>query len=374
MGLNPGFWKDRRVLVTGHTGFKGSWLCLWLQTLGARVVGYALPAEGDLSLFHMARVADGMVSIEGDVRDLECLRRTVREHSPEVALHLAAQALVRESYREPVLTYATNVMGTVHLLEALRDAPDLKSVVLVTTDKCYAPREWPWGYREEDHLGGFDPYASSKACAELVASAYRSSFFSPESYDRHGVAIATARAGNVIGGGDYAADRLVPDILRAIVSREAARIRQPGAVRPWQHVLEPLSGYLLLAERLYQEGSDYGAAWNFGPADSEARPVSWIADRLVELWGDGAAWEHDGAEHPHETHALRLDSSKARQQLGWKPRLGLEAALEWIVDWNRMTWRDQAAAREASLSQITRFMALGIGVPRSITLDEALEK
>lgn len=359
MGLSPDFWKGRRVLVTGHTGFKGSWLSLWLQNLGADLAGYALAPDGTGSLFEMACVADGMKSREGDVRDLEALCTAVIEHAPEIAFHLAAQPLVRESYREPVLTYATNVMGTVHLLEALRSSPGIRAIVLVTTDKCYASREWPWGYREDDHLGGFDPYASSKACAELVAASYRNSYFPPETYHRHGVAMATARAGNVIGGGDFAADRLVPDILRAIAAGKPAQIRQPEAIRPWQHVLEPLAGYMRLAERLWAEGPAFGEAWNFGPADDEARPVSWIADRLVGLWGDGASWERDGAEHPHETHALRLDSSKARQRLGWKPRLRLAEALEWIVTWNREAARSLSGARQATLAEITRFMDLG---------------
>jgi CDP-glucose 4,6-dehydratase len=331
--IDSSFWRDRRVLVTGHTGFKGSWLSLWLHSMGARVVGYALPPPTEPSLFELAGVASGMTSIIGDVRDLESLAEAVRTHQPEIVIHMAAQPLVRLSYREPVETYATNVMGTVHLMEAVRRAGGVRAVLIVTSDKCYRNHEWVYGYREEDQLGGHDPYSNSKGCAELVCSAYRDSFFPVARLADHGTAVASARAGNVIGGGDWAEDRLVPDLLRGFLAGTAVGIRNPNAIRPWQHVLEPLSGYLRLAQGLHENRPELAGAWNFGPREDDARPVGWIADRLVELWGPGASWERDGDEHPHEAHYLRLDWSKARQLLDWSPRWLLDEALARTVNW-----------------------------------------
>jgi CDP-glucose 4,6-dehydratase len=333
--MTPGFWRDKRVLMTGHTGFKGSWLSLWLQSMGAQVVGYALAPPTNPSLFEVAEIGKGMTSIIGDIRDLEKLRAVFAEHKPEIVIHMAAQPLVRYSYIEPVETYSTNVMGTVNLLEAVRNSGSVKAVVNVTSDKCYENREWAWGYRENEAMGGFDPYSSSKGCAELVASAYRNSYFHPDKYQQHGVAIASARAGNVIGGGDWAGDRLIPDILRAITEGKPVNIRNPHAIRPWQHVLEPLSGYLQLAQKLYEEGTAYAEGWNFGPNDEDAKPVQWIVEKLTQSWGEGASWIVDDGDHPHEAHYLKLDCSKAKGRLDWHPRWHLDETLEKIVKWYR---------------------------------------
>jgi CDP-glucose 4,6-dehydratase len=334
--VNPGFWSGRRVFITGHTGFKGGWLALWLHRLGATLSGYALPPPTRPSLYHEAGIARLLRSLEGDVRDGAALANVLQAARPEVVFHLAAQPLVRRSYRDPAETYATNVMGTVHLLEAVRRCDSVRAVVVVTSDKCYDNQERPsGGYREDEPLGGRDPYSSSKACAELVSAAWRQSFFNPADHARHGVAIASARAGNVIGGGDWAEDRLVPDFLRAAAAGQELLIRAPGAVRPWQHVLEPVAGYLRLAERLVQDGVACAEAWNFGPGDEDAQPVSWLADRLAALWGEGARWRTDAQPQPHEAHYLRLDSAKARERLGWQPRWRLEQALERVVDWHR---------------------------------------
>ncbi|MDN4574784.1 CDP-glucose 4,6-dehydratase [Pandoraea cepalis] len=333
--MNPVFWKGKRVLLTGHTGFKGAWLSLWLRELGADVVGLALAPATTPSLFEIAGVAQDIRSIEGDVRDAALVAHVVGECAPDIVIHMAAQALVRHSYVDPVDTYATNVMGTVHLLEAIRHAPSVRVVVNVTSDKCYENREWVWGYREQDPMGGHDPYSNSKGCAELVTSAYRDSFFPPATYEKHGVALASARAGNVIGGGDWARDRLIPDILRAIEQGQPIRIRSPHAIRPWQHVLEPLSGYLRLAERLWGHGPEYTGGWNFGPDSADARQVDHIVARLTELWGDGAGWLLDDVPILHEARHLTLDCSKAQQLLQWRPRWRLETALQRIVAWHR---------------------------------------
>lgn len=349
------FWNNKRVLMTGHTGFKGSWLSLWLQSMGAQVVGYALAPPTNPSLFDVAEVGKGMISIIGDIRDLEKLRTVFAEHKPEIVIHMAAQPLVRYSYIEPVETYSTNVMGTVNLLEAVRSTPSVKAVVNITSDKCYENREWVWGYRENEAMGGYDPYSSSKGCAELVASAYRNSYFHPDKYKQHGVAIASARAGNVIGGGDWAGDRLIPDILRAITEGQPVNIRNPHAIRPWQHVLEPLSGYLQLAQKLYEEGTAYADSWNFGPNDEDAKPVQWIVENLTQTWGEGASWALDGGDHPHEAHYLKLDCSKAKAKLDWHPRWRLDHTLGAIIDWHR-AHRDGKDMRELSLNQIQQYV------------------
>jgi CDP-glucose 4,6-dehydratase len=352
--VTPDFWRGKRVFLTGHTGFKGSWLSLWLQSLGAELTGYALNPPTDPSLFEVARVGAGMRSIIADIRDADALARAMREARPEIVIHMAAQSLVRYSYQAPVETYATNVMGTVHLLEAVRQAGTVRTVVNVTSDKCYENREWHWGYRENEPMGGFDPYSNSKGCAELVTSAYRNSFFNPTRHGEHGVAIASARAGNVIGGGDWAADRLIPDMLRAIEAGQSVNIRSPHAIRPWQHVLEPLSGYLALAERLYVEGPSYGEGWNFGPADEDAKPVQWIVERLAKDWGPGANWQLDQKPQPHEAHYLKLDCSKAKARLGWHPRWTLADALASIVAWHR-AYLDKTDMQAVSLEQISKY-------------------
>lgn len=351
MVLNSAFWKGKRVLLTGHTGFKGSWLSLWLQSMGAQVVGYALAPPSDPSLFEVAQVGKGMTSTIGDIRDLEHLHKVFSEYKPEIVIHMAAQALVRYSYAEPVETYSTNVMGTVNLLEAVRNAGSVKVVVNVTSDKCYENREWEWGYRENEAMGGYDPYSNSKGCAELVTAAYRNSYFHPEKYKEHGVAIASGRAGNVIGGGDWAEDRLIPDIMRAITQGQPVNIRSPHAFRPWQHVMEPLSGYLVLAQKLYEEGTAYAESWNFGPSDEDAKPVQWIVEKLTKAWGEGASWKLDGGNHPHEAHYLKLDCSKAKARLAWRPRWHLEEALGAIIEWQR-AYRDGKDMHALTLEQI----------------------
>ncbi|MEI6826598.1 MAG: CDP-glucose 4,6-dehydratase [Desulfuromonadales bacterium] len=327
------FFRNKKIFVTGHTGFKGSWLCLWLSHLGARVTGYALDPTTRPSLFELARIEDLLDSHIADIRNPEKLSALMCEAQPEIVIHLAAQPLVRDSYRIPLETYATNVMGTVHLLEAVRMCRSVRAVVNVTTDKCYENQERPLGYVENDGLGGYDPYSSSKACSELVTAAYRTSFFNRDSYQKHGIAIATARAGNVIGGGDWAADRLVPDILRALSAGEAVHIRNPHAIRPWQHVLEPLHGYLTLAQRLYEDGAVFAEGWNFGPADTDAKPVEWIVQRMCQLWGGSACYEIDAGDHPHEAHYLKLNCSKARSLMGWQPKWNLERALDSVIEW-----------------------------------------
>jgi len=353
--VNPAFWKGKRVLLTGHTGFKGSWLSLWLQSMGAQVVGYALAPPTNPSLFEVAEVGKEMTSIIGDIRDLERLRAVFAEHRPEIVFHMAAQSLVRYSYIEPVETYSTNVMGTVNLLEAVRGMDSVKAVLNVTSDKCYENREWVWGYRENEAMGGHDPYSNSKGCAELVTAAYRNSYFHPEKYTEHGVALASCRAGNVIGGGDWADDRLIPDIMRAITQGEPVHIRNPHAIRPWQHVLEPLAGYLLLAQKLWEDGAAYGEGWNFGPNDEDAKPVSWIVERLTKAWGEGASWEPDGGDHPHEAHYLKLDCSKAKARLDWLPRWHLDETLGKIVDWQKK-YQQGADMKAVTLEQIDIYL------------------
>ena len=352
--MDAAFWQGKRVFLTGHTGFKGGWLSLWLQQLGAEVTGYALEAPTTPSLFEVANVARGMVSIIGDVRDGEALKRVMAQARPEIVIHMAAQPLVRYSYVNPVETYATNVMGVVNLLEAVRATPGVRSVVNVTSDKCYENREWPWGYRENEAMGGYDPYSNSKGCAELVTAGYRSSFFNAEKYAEHGIALGSGRAGNVIGGGDWAMDRLIPDMLRAIGAGQPVMIRNPHSIRPWQHVLEPLSGYLTLAEKLYTEGPVHAEGWNFGPHDTDAKPVEWIIERMTQEWGAGASWSLDGQDHPHEATYLKLDCSKARGQLGWHPRWDIGQTIAKIVEWHKAC--DQGAdMRAMTLAQITTY-------------------
>ena len=355
--IDKSFWSGKRVFLTGHTGFKGGWLALWLQQLGADVTGFALAAPTDPSLFDAAKVDRGMRSIIGDIRDGEALKRAMAEARPEIVLHLAAQALVKQSYADPVETYATNVMGLVNLFEAVRATPGVRAVLNVTSDKCYDNKEWAWGYRENDRLGGFDPYSNSKACAELVTAAYRNSYFNADRYAEHGVALASARAGNVVGGGDWARDRLIPDILRAIERGEPVAIRNPGAIRPWQHVLEPLSGYLMLAQKLAEEGTAWNEGWNFGPYEGDVKPVAWIVEHIAKTWGQGASWQLDSADHPHEAHYLKLDCSKARGTLGWKPRWHIGQTIERIVEWHKA--REQGAdMRQVSLQQIEQYSTL----------------
>lgn len=350
-------WRGRRVFLTGHTGFKGGWLALWLAHRGARIRGYALDPPTEPNLFTAASVATVLDDIRGDIRDYAKLESSMTEFAPEVVFHLAAQPILRRSYTEPLRTYSTNVMGTAHVLEAVRKTSSVRAVVCISTDKCYQNQEWVWPYRETDTLGGFDPYSSSKACAEIVCAAYRDSFFPLNRLHEHHVALATARAGNVVGGGDWSEDRLIPDLIRGFQAGEPVLIRRPTAVRPWQHVLEPLHGYMLLAEKLLEEPSRYSTSFNIGPNDQDVWPVERIATKLVEMWGEGAAWIRDSVPGVHESHSLRLDSSRARSELGWQPHLGIEATLEWTVNWYR-GWQHGADMNQETLAQIARFEQL----------------
>ena len=361
--VRESFWRGRRVLITGHTGFKGAWLAIWLQMLGAQVAGFALPAAGHPNLYLAARVGRGMRSREGDVRNLDALHATVRDLQPEVILHLAAQPIVRLSYADPVGTFSTNVLGTVHLLEAARRVESVRSLVVVTSDKCYENREWHWSYREKSALGGRDPYSASKACAELVTRAFRKSFFEGDGDEARELAVATARAGNVIGGGDWAEDRLVPDTVRALNAGRTVELRYPEAIRPWQHVLEPLSGYLQLAERLHEEGSRFAQPWNFAPPEEDARAVGWLVQRIQRRWGVAAEWSPQGGPRPHEHIYLKLDSSKARAQLGWGSRLRIDETVAWTVDWYREFGRgaDARALVERQIAAYAERFADGSG-------------
>lgn len=353
MEVNPDFWQGKRVFLTGHTGFKGGWLSLWLQAMGAEVHGYALSPPTQTNLFAVAEVELGMASsVIADIREANKLKRAMQAAKPEIIFHLAAQPLVRYSYVQPAETYEVNVMGTVHLLDSVRKTPGVRAVVNVTTDKCYQNREWVWGYRENEAMGGSDPYSSSKGCSELVTSAYRQSFLAASE-----IALASARAGNVIGGGDWASDRLIPDFLRALDAGATLKIRSPQSTRPWQHVLEPLSGYLTLAERLYTEGMSFAEGWNFGPTDEDARPVRWIVERMAEMRED-VSWECDETPQPHEANYLKLDSSKAHLRLGWQPRWRLQTALQKTLTWHE-AWRTKKDMRAVSLAQMTEYQITG---------------
>jgi CDP-glucose 4,6-dehydratase len=350
--VDSSFWKHKKVFITGHTGFKGSWLCLWLHLLGAKVTGYALQPPTDPSLYDICKIDALITSCLADIRDSDRLAQTLLAAAPEIVIHLAAQSLVNRSFDHPVETYETNVMGTVNLLEALRQVPSVKAVIVVTSDKCYHNNEWCWGYRENEALGGYDPYSSSKACAELVTAAYRNSFFSDP--DIAGIAVATARAGNVIGGGDWAPGRLIPDCIRAMLKGDPLRLRHPNAVRPWQHVLEPLGGYLMLAEALYKEGCRYAGAWNFGPDDSDARPVGWIVNYLSSNSGLPKNIEIEQDNLFHEATYLKVDSTKARTDLRWQPRWRLEQALDKVLEW-LIAYRDGLDVREVCFHQINDY-------------------
>jgi CDP-glucose 4,6-dehydratase len=348
-------WQGVRVFLTGHTGFKGGWLALWLAGEGAIVRGFALDPSTSPSLFETARVGEMVEDIRGDIRDPNALDRAMREFAPDLVLHLAAQPLVRLSYADPLGTYATNVMGTAHLLEAIRTIDSVRAVLVITSDKCYENREWHWGYRESDPLGGHDPYSSSKACAEIVCAAYRSSYFAAS--QSKNVLLATARSGNVLGGGDWSPDRLIPDLIRGFLASEPVLIRRPGSVRPWQHVLEPLAGYLTLAQRLLAGESALAAPWNFGPFDDDAWPVERIAKTMAERWGNGASWIVDAAPSVHEAGYLKLDAGKARAELGWLPQLRLNTALDWAADWYQ-AWHAGSDMQAFTLQQIAAYKAL----------------
>lgn len=352
--VDPIFWKGKKVFLTGHTGFKGGWLSLWLASMGARVTGYALAPNTSSNLFDILEI-DSLIekSHISDIRDLASLQKAMLELEPDVVIHMAAQPLVRYSYTHPVETYATNVMGTVHVLESTRAIDSVRATVVVTTDKCYENKEWVWGYRENESMGGYDPYSNSKGCAELVTSAYRQSYFSSSDSNNK---VASARAGNVIGGGDWSEDRLIPDAINAFEANKPLMIRNPLAIRPWQHVLEPLSGYLILAQALYEQGSSFASGWNFGPRDEDNRSVQEVADLLISGWGDSVCWKKEGSEQPHESNLLKLDCSKAHTQLGWIPKWSLETAAKKIVGWQK-AFQAKENMQEVSLAQINHYMS-----------------
>lgn len=355
--MNSQFWKNKTVLVTGHTGFKGSWLSIWLQKLGTNVIGYSKSIPTNPSLFELARVGDKMTSILGDVSDYQYLEKTIKEHTPEIVIHMAAQAILRESYKNPLETFMTNVIGTANILEAIRNTESVKAALNITSDKCYAIKTPPYDYSESDSMGGYDPYSSSKGCAELVTSSYRNSFFNPNDLERHGVSLASARAGNVIGGGDWGTDRLIPDIIRGLIENKTITIRHPDAVRPWQHVLDVIRGYLLLTENLYLKGPQFAEGWNFGPTNDEVKPVRWIVTKLIERWGGKANFELDSKNNPYESPYLSLNCSKAKSKLGWISKMNLDMTVDWTVEWYKQ-YQQKHDMREFSEEQIDRFILL----------------
>jgi len=354
------FWRDKKVFITGHTGFKGSWLCLWLHLMGAKVIGYSLKPPTNPNMFELCKIDELVTSHYADIRNKEKLFQSMFNSAPDIVIHMAAQPIVRESYKNPVETFETNVMGTVNVLEAVRKVIDagvsIQAVLNVTTDKCYQNFEWPWGYRENDRLGGHDPYSNSKACSELVTDSYRNAFFAAKEYKSHGVALASARAGNVIGGGDWASDRLIPDCIRSVLNGDQIKIRFPNAIRPWQHVLEPLHGYLVLLQKMSEEGSEFAEAWNFGPNDEDIRTVQWVVKRFCKKWGRNALYQiEDNLHNPIEAQLLKLDCSKAKKRLNWHPVWGLNTAIEKIIEWAR-AFEDEQDLREVSLNQIKEFI------------------
>jgi len=352
--MTPEFWKNKKVLITGHNGFKGSWLSLWLQSVGANLIGFSLSPPTEPNLYTLANVADGMVSIKGDIRDLDKILSVVKEHKPEIVIHMAAQSLVKHSHFNPVETYSTNIMGTVNVLESIRHSDCVQSALVVTSDKCYENQEWVWGYRENEPMGGSDPYSSSKGCAELVTQSYQKSYFNKDAEPYRRTSVASVRAGNVIAGGDWAKNRLMPDLIRAFMKNRSACIRNPKAIRPWQFVLEPIGGYLTLVEKLWDKGFAYNGAWNFGPNEDEAKPVSWIVDRMASQWGDHIKWKVAPSAHPHEANELKLNCSKAKSQLGWAPKLSLETTLTWIINWYKC-FQQKGDIQQLTQKQITDY-------------------
>ena len=350
MPLNSNFWKDKKVFITGHTGFKGSWMCLWLELMGADIAGYSLQPLSSPNLFSEADIGKKLKNTFADIRDIASLTKALYSFKPEIVIHMAAQPLVRKSFEDPVETFSTNVMGTVNLLEVIRKLESVKAVVNVTTDKCYENKEWVWAYREDEPMGGYDPYSSSKGCSELVTRAFNKSYFNESE-----TSLASARAGNVIGGGDWSNDRLIPDILLAFQKNKPVVVRNPKSTRPWQHVLEPIHGYLLLAEKLYNQGQNFSEAWNFGPTEEDSKSVKWVLDEMIKRWGQGASWTDDLNINPHEANNLKLDISKAKAKLGWEPKWNLDKALDHITSWHK-DWLNQIPARELCIQQIYKFI------------------
>jgi len=355
MGIDKKFWKDKKVFITGHTGFKGPWLCIWLSSMGANITGYALKPEKTPNLFELTGTEKLITSIIGDIRDKSLLEEALLRIKPHIVIHMAAQALVRKSYENPSETYDTNIMGTVNLFEAIRVCKSVRAVINVTTDKCYENKEWYWPYRETDPLGGYDPYSASKACSEIITASYRRAFFNPEKHNFHGTGVASARSGNVIGGGDWSKDRLFPDCFKALMKNEKIIIRNPGATRPWQHVLEPLGGYIMLGEKLYISGKDYSEAWNFGPEDSDSKTVEWLVKKLCEKWDSKACYEIDKSIQPHEAFSLKLDSSRAKAGLGWTPKWNIEKAIGKTIEWMK-AYEEKKDMKEVCLKQIEDYI------------------
>ena len=355
--MNQEFWKDKTVLLTGHTGFKGSWLSLWLQKVGVKLIGFSKDIPTDPSLFESAKVGEGMVSITGNICDFNNLEKIIQKHQPEIVIHMAAQAIVRESYKDPIETYSTNVMGTVNLLEAIRRQREVRVILNVTSDKCYRMGENSFGFKETDPMGGYDPYSSSKGCAELITSSFRESFFNLAKFEEHNIALASVRAGNVIGGGDWGHDRLIPDIFRSIKNEEILKIRNPEGIRPWQFVLEPLAGYLILIQKLWDGGKLYSEPWNFGPDKKNCTSVKWILEKTSDLWDSKINWEVDKSNNYHESKTLLLDCTKAKNRLGWTPKLDLEDALRWTIKWYQKYFKKEDM-KKISREQIDEFVLL----------------
>jgi CDP-glucose 4,6-dehydratase len=355
--MNKKFWIDKKILLTGHTGFKGSWLSLWLQKLNANVIGFSKSIPTTPSLFELANIESGMTSVIGNVCDYDKLEEVIREYKPEIVIHMAAQAILRESYNNPIETYATNVMGTVNLLESIRKVGNVKVILNVTTDKCYEPNNLSNGHIETDRLGGYDPYSNSKACSELVTSSFRNSFFNFKEDDKHKVSLASCRAGNVIGGGDWGKDRLIPDIMKGVLNNEPIKIRNPNSTRPWQHILDPLNGYLILIEKLWASGTEFSEGWNFGPLKNEERSVKWIIEKIVEQWSKNIKFDIENNSNLHEENYLRLNCTKSHSRLGWKPKLNLEQGLEWIIEWYDQ-YEQNNNMREVTEGQINKFEKL----------------
>ncbi len=355
--MNEKFWDKKKVLITGHTGFKGSWLSLWLQKFNANVIGFSKSVPTNPSLFESAKVENGMTSIIGNICNYDKIEETINEFKPEIVIHMAAQAILRESYANPIETYATNVMGTVNLLESIRKIGNVKVILNVTTDKCYEPNIISNGYLETDRLGGYDPYSNSKACSELITASFRNSFFNLKENQKKGVALATCRAGNVIGGGDWGKDRLIPDIMKGILDNNLIKIRNPNSTRPWQHVLDPLNGYLTLIEKLWLSGSKFSEAWNFGPLENDEKSVKWIVEKITEQYSKNIRWDIDNNTNPHEEDHLRLNCNKANSRLNWLPKLNLEQGLEWTIEWYKK-YEQNYNIREITEQQIEKFQKL----------------
>ena len=355
--MDSNFWKNKKVLLTGHTGFKGSWLSIWLKKLGVELVGFSKDIPTKPSLFEVAKVSEGMISITGNIEDFAMIQKVVKENKPEIVIHMAAQSLVRKSYEEPITTFATNVMGTVNLLQAIKTTGNTRVLINVTSDKCYENKGTEKAFSENSPMGGYDPYSSSKGCAELVTSAFRDSFFNLKEFDTHGCSLSSVRSGNVIGGGDWAKDRLIPDIMNSISKRIPTQIRNTRSIRPWQFVLEPLFGYLILAQRMWEEGKEFSEPWNFGPDETDCKSVKWILEKISKEWNDGFSWKEDTKDNPHEAKMLKLDCTKAKKRLGWKTKLDVTETIEWTVNWYKEYFKN-SDMKEYTENQIDKFVSL----------------